>query len=142
MSLPFTNPYLGLPEEKLTRFQTWIDSDHHQFFRLIRTKNGTATTLVNLLVSKLYHELNRRGIVDITDTEAFEHFVANCNLTLPSDERLVTYTGTIDKLPLHGSTLGGVDQPTNAPTLNRGTSRKGKSNSKPKTKQPSVDGGV
>lgn len=134
MPQEFTNPYLGLDESQLVRFQTYINKDHHQFFWRIRAKNGTFTTFINILVAKLHDELNRRNIVDITDTEAFEHFVANSVLTLPENEQLTKYTGTVDVVTLHGGTVGGLNHQTTTSNVDGRTPSKRSKNSKPKTK--------
>jgi hypothetical protein len=88
MKKEFINPYQHC-EKEVTGVRyggLQILEQHHRFFWSLRASRGTLTTVIGILLAKLYDELHKRGIVDISCQKEFEEFVANCELTLKSDE--------------------------------------------------------
>lgn len=84
----FQNPYKGveaLPSQERFRFQSHVPEERFNYFKGLRLKQGTIIITVNTLIEKLYHELKRRGIKDLTDRQQFESFIVNCQLVLPDE---------------------------------------------------------
>ena len=77
---------------------------------------GTIQITVNLLLQKLIHELDRRNITDITDETAYERFVADCVLALPSECGRTPPSGTDG--PTMGLHVGGTAEGVCGPTKN------------------------
>lgn len=85
----FLNPYEDVPN--LQRLTTEIPETEWHYVKVLRpngmgshgTSQGTFNTTINLLWSKLIHELKSRNITDFSQREAFEHFVANCQIIGP-----------------------------------------------------------
>ena len=78
----YTNPYEGL--EVTVRIQSNINPDDYNFIRSIRPNSGTVITTVNILWHKLVTTLKQHGITQYSDLARFEHFVNNCELTVPT----------------------------------------------------------
>lgn len=97
---PFLNPYInGDPAINLSKDDTYsrrvtfsVHDTDKVFLHLVRPRHGTETTAMTILYHKLVVACRARGITDLTHAEAFETFVANLELTLPSNEH-----PTIDK---------------------------------------------
>lgn len=94
----FTNPYInGDPAINLSKDDTYsrrvtfsVHDEDKVLLHLVRPRHGTETTALTILYRKLCQALRARGITDLTHAEAFEHFVANLELTLPSNEQQPT----------------------------------------------------
>jgi hypothetical protein len=74
----FNDPY-----ERVTvtsRIQADVAMNHFSDLRAIRATKGTIQTTINLLFHKLIHELRIRNIVDYSDKDKFEQFVAGLRL--------------------------------------------------------------
>lgn len=92
---PFLNPYInGDPAINLSKDDTYsrrvtfsVHDDDKVLLHLVRPRHGTETTAMTILYRKLCQSCRARGIIDLTHAEAFEHFVANLELTLPSNEQ-------------------------------------------------------
>lgn len=95
MNPTFTNPYInGDPSINLSKDDTYsrrvtfsVHDVDKVFLHLVRPRHGTETTALTILYRKLCQACRARGITDLTHAEAFEHFVANLELTLPSNEQ-------------------------------------------------------
>lgn len=91
----FTNPYInGDPAINLSKDDTYsrrvtfsVHDVDKVFLHLVRPRHGTETTALTILYRKLCQACRARGITDLTHAEAFEQFVANLELTLPSNEQ-------------------------------------------------------
>ncbi len=88
---PFVNPYLNVPEEQLVRMQTSIDGADYRYPQALRLSKGTINTTVNILFKKLVTECRRRGMVDFTNCDEFETFVANCAIVAEDEVDLIVY---------------------------------------------------
>lgn len=94
----FTNPYInGDPAINLSKDDTFsrrvtfsVHDEDKVLLHLVRPRHGTETTALTILYRKLCQALRARGITDLTHAEAFEHFVANLELTLPSYDQQPT----------------------------------------------------
>lgn len=81
----FRNPFDScVAENSYRRLNADVDKGVYDFLRSIRLTSGTIQTTVNILLKKLYDELLKRNIRSSADVDAFEHFVTNCTLSLPS----------------------------------------------------------
>lgn len=113
----FANPYKGiesLPSEERFRFQSHVPEERFNYFKGLRLKQGTIIITVNTLIEKLYHELKRRGVKDLTDRQQFEQFVTQCQLVLPGEVNPELYNSA-SKLPnISSSTTGESDGVSNA----------------------------
>lgn len=94
----FTNPYLGLPEEALTKLQTNVSTLDFNKLKRVRLKNGTVVVTMNILFEKLIKEFERRGITELTDQDQLEEFVANCVIVAPNEVDMLTYNKIVQPL--------------------------------------------
>jgi hypothetical protein len=82
-NLPYVNPYKGhektLPSKKIG---IAIPLTEYNKLKSYRLQDGTVQTTINILLAKLIHECSARGFQPLVDSKQFEHFVANCSLTL------------------------------------------------------------
>lgn len=91
----FTNPYInGDPAINISKDDTFsrrvtfsVHDEDKVLLHLVRPRHGTETTALTILYRKLCQALRARGITDLTHAEAFEYFVTNLELTLPSNEQ-------------------------------------------------------
>ena len=75
----FVNPYLGY-EGPTNRFNAIVPMSVFNRIKCCRLGNGTVQTTINILISKLIYELDRRNITGFTEQREFEQFVAGCQL--------------------------------------------------------------
>jgi hypothetical protein len=110
----FQDPYAGLPDERTSRINANVPTEQYKMLQRIRTERGTIQTTTNILLEKLFNELESRGITDFTRVDDFESFVVNCRLTLP--------TGTSDR---SGNPAVRTEDETNGPDDRGGVERGG-----------------
>jgi len=113
----FSNPYKGveaLPSEERFRFQSHVPEERFNYFKGLRLKQGTIIITVNTLIEKLYHELKRRGVKDLTDRQQFEQFVTQCQLVLPGEVNPELYNASSRLSNIPSSTTGEFDGVSNA----------------------------
>lgn len=68
------------------KVHTWIPRKGvHDILKSIRVEPGTLSISLNLLISKLIHELKSRNITDISKLDEFERFVDQSVLRLPEE---------------------------------------------------------
>lgn len=81
----FENPYHELDESQLTRLQTYVSQDDHNFlFRTLHPGQGSVTVVTNTLFHKLVEALQKHNITDhATQRLEFEQFVAEMEFTIP-----------------------------------------------------------
>lgn len=87
----YSNPYSNLPVEELTKLQSMVAKEDYDLLKSIRLRNGTVTTTVNILLSKLIKEMKRRGMKDVSSHALFEYFVVNCHIVLPEEVDFLEY---------------------------------------------------
>ena len=83
--MKFENPYLpDSVKEPVIKCTLLIPNSRVNKFRSIRPRNGTLSTVANILIEKLYDTCNKRGWTLITTSE-FERFVSQCELINPGE---------------------------------------------------------
>src|SRR5512139_115660 len=73
----FIDPYDTLPPEDRIRTTIDIAGNRNAFFKSLHNRKGTLQTTINILLEKLYDELQRIGLRSY-DPDAYERTIADC----------------------------------------------------------------
>lgn len=120
----FENPYQGCQKNGTSKkYNADGDINDYNYIWMIRPQVGTMATVMNTLFQRCVLELKRRGIKDITDKNAFEFFVANCVICLPSELNQTNYDDARTNRP--SSPTGGIDQTASGESNRRTASSTG-----------------
>ena len=121
----FKDPYGDITDfTKTCRIQSDVSSTDFMEFRSIRPVKGTIQITINILFSKLVHELKSRNIQDYGDVKRFEEFIAGCRIVSSEEWGRLERTGGSDKqgnehaTAIRDTTIitGSVSQTVNRPT--------------------------
>lgn len=91
----FENPYEHVPVKDICRTTINLSQRDLNRLRSVHGRVGFMQTTINILFYKLYHELDRLGIIPDYNPDLYEHYVANAGILLyDSKGRPIATTGS------------------------------------------------
>jgi hypothetical protein len=115
----FRSPYDKLAPAELARPSIDIALDDYQYLKSIMPGRGSIQTSIQLLVSKLCHELRKRNITDYHSADVFAHVVGHLCALDRAEFGLAIDTILVKSGLLAASTGGSATQPPHGQAAQR-----------------------